>query len=70
MLIVDPGGATTAGVEARNTVTCVAFSAGVVAMVENPKTTVGKWNIVEIVDAVTESLLIANPVIRMVRQNM
>jgi hypothetical protein len=69
MLIFAPGGATITGFEARNTVTCIALSAGVFTIVENAKTTVGKWNIFEIIGAMAESSFIANPALRMVRQN-
>jgi hypothetical protein len=69
MLISDPGGATITGFEARNTVNCIACPAGVVAMLENAKTTVGAWNILEITVAMTGCLFIANPAVMMVRQN-
>jgi hypothetical protein len=69
MLIFDPGGATITGFEAGNTATCVALPAGVAAMVECANTTVGIWNIFEIIRAMAESSLIANPAVRMVRQN-
>jgi hypothetical protein len=69
MLIFDPGGATIAVFEARNTATCIAFPAGVVAKLENAKTTVGTWNIFEIIGAMGGSSFIANPAVRMVRQD-
>jgi hypothetical protein len=54
--MLAPGGATTIAVEARNTVICVPFPAGGVAVVESAKTTVGTWNI-------------NDPVFRIVRNN-
>jgi hypothetical protein len=68
-LILDPGGVTTTGFEAGNTVTCIAFSAGVAAMVEDAKTTVGAWNILASFEAMTGSLVTVTPAIRIVRPN-
>ena len=38
-------------------------------MVESAKTTVGPWSICEIIEAMAESSLIANPAVRMLNQN-